>query len=167
MDKAMLKIAMIRQYNKIAFTHNYIFGFVRNGLVYACMVENAIDLIETLTYIEKRSAGFNLRYRPNKAQQEIILANATETKILGSFDSFEIEKANHKGNRGNCFEDLCTIAWNGEQTAVNLDFTKGGDIIINGIHYQAKFGCSSKGITTAATFTEEKILASLSRKVEG
>lgn len=163
MDKTTLKIAMVRQYNKIAFTHNYIFGFVRNGLVYACMVENAGDLVETLTYIEKRSAGFNLRYRPNKVQQEIILANATETKILGSFDGFEIEKVNHKNNRGNCFEDLCTTAWNGEQTTANLDFTKGGDIIINGIHYQAKFGCS-KG---AATFTEEKILASLSRKVEG
>lgn len=163
MEKSIIKTAMIRQYNKIAYTHNYIFGFVRNGLVYACMVDNASDLLEALTYVEKRSAGFNLRYRPNKIQQEIILANSSMVKILGSFDEFEQEKVNHKNNRGNCFEDICTAAWNGKQTTTSLDFTKGGDIIINDIHYQAKFGCS-KG---AATFTEEKILASLSRKVEG
>ena len=69
----------------------------------------------------------------------------------------EKEKEKHKGNRGNMFEDICAKVWNGEQTTANLDFTKGGDIIINGKHYQAKFGCAKGG----ATFTTEKTLLHL------
>ena len=69
----------------------------------------------------------------------------------------ENEKEKHGNNRGMMFEDICTKVWNGEQTKANLDFTKGGDIVINGIHYQAKFGCS-KG---AATFSNEKTLVNL------
>ena len=85
-EKSTVRLAMVHRYNKGAFTHNYIFGFVRNGLVYAVQVNNAADLLNSLTYVEKRSSGYNLRYRPNKAQQEVILANAARVEILGSVD---------------------------------------------------------------------------------
>ena len=158
MTKEIIKSNLITRYTKGAYTDNYIFGFIRKGLVYACVVNNADAILDAITFVEKRTeSGWGIRFRPTKAQQEIILANAKEIKVLYSVDFMETEKANHKGNRGVMFEDVCTSVWNGEQTKANLDFTKGGDIIINGVHYQAKFGCS-KG---AATFTNEKTLVNL------
>ena len=50
-EKSAIRLAMIRRYNKGAFTHNYIFGFVRSGLVYAVQVNNAADLLNSLTYV--------------------------------------------------------------------------------------------------------------------
>jgi hypothetical protein len=158
MTKEFAKATLIRRYTKGAYTDNYIFGFIRDGFVWACMVENADALLDAISYVEKRSkSGWTLRYRPTKAMQDIILAHATETKILYSTTVMESEKALHNNNRGMMFENICTEVWNGEQTTANLDFTKGGDIIINGVHYQAKFGCS-KG---AATFSNEKTLVNL------
>lgn len=158
MTKEFAKATLINRYTKGAYTDNYIFGFIRDGFVWACMVKNADALLALLSFAEKRSAsGWTLRYRPTKAMQEIILAHSVETKILYSVEVMENEKVNHGNNRGMMFEDICTKVWNGEQTKANLDFTKGGDIIINGIHYQAKFGCS-KG---AATFSNEKTLVNL------
>lgn len=158
MTKELAKATLINRYTKGAYTDNYIFGFVRDGFVWACMVENADNLLALLSYAEKRStSGWTLRYRPTKAMQEIILAHSTETRILYSVEVMENEKVNHNNNRGTMFEDVCVKVWNGEQTKANLDFTKGGDTIINGIHYQIKFGCS-KG---AATFSNEKTLVNL------
>jgi hypothetical protein len=158
MTKEIIKSNLINRYTKGAYTDNYIFGFIRKGLVYACVVENADAILGAITFAEKRtSSGWGIRFRPTKEQQEIILAHSKETRVLYSVDFMETEKVNHKGNRGVMFEDVCTLSWGGEQTKANLDFTKGGDIIINGVHYQAKFGCS-KG---AATFTNEKTLVNL------
>lgn len=158
MTKDFAKANLINRYTKGAYTDNYIFGFIRDGFVWACMVENADKILGLVSYAEKRSAnGWTLRYRPTKAMQEIIIANAKEIKVLYSVSVMETEKENHKKNRGYMFEDICTDVWNGTQTEENLDFTKGGDIIINGVHYQAKFGCS-KG---AATFSNEKTLLNL------
>ena len=158
MSKEFQKINLVKRYTDAAYTDNYIFGFLRNGSVWACMVENADSLLDKISYVEKRSSsGWGLKYRPTKAQQELIIANSKEIKILYTADFMEKEKEKHKGNRGNMFEDICTKVWNGEQTKTNLDFTKGGDIIINGKHYQAKFGCAKGG----ATFTTEKTLLNL------
>ena len=158
MKKDLAKATLINRYTKGAYTDNYIFGFIRNGFVWACIVENADPLLALISFVEERSGnGWTLRYRPTKKMQEIILAHSKETKILYSVEEMENEKVNHGNNRGMMFEDICTKVWNGEQTKANLDFTKGGDIIINGIHYQAKFGCS-KG---AASFTNEKTLLNL------
>ena len=158
-EKNNIRLAMVRRYNNGAFTHNYIFGFVRGGLVYAVQVNNAADLLNSLTYVEKRSSGYNLRYRPNKAQQEIILANAARVEILGSVDWLESEKANHHNNRGDVFEYYACKRWNGTQPANRSEkFTTCGDFwTADGVHFQCKFGAS----TGAATFTDEKTLANL------
>lgn len=158
MKKELAKATLINRYTKGAYTDNYIFGFIRDGFVWACMVENADPLLALISFVEERSGnGWTLRYRPTKKMQEIILAHSKETKILYSVSEMEDEKVNYGNNRGMMFESICTKVWNGEQTKANLDFTKGGDIIINEIHYQAKFGCS-KG---AASFTNEKTLLNL------
>lgn len=158
-EKSSIRIAMVRRYNSGAYTHNYIFGFVRGGLVYAVQVNNAADLLNSLTYVEKRSSGYNLRYRPNRKQQEIILANAARVEILGSVDWFESEKANYNNNRGDTFEYHTCKRWNGTRPANRSEkFTTCGDFwTADGTHFQCKFGAS----TGAATFTDEKTLANL------
>lgn len=159
-EKAVIRSAIVRRYNKGAYTHNYIFGFARNSLIYAVQVDNASDLLNSLTYAEKRSSsGWNLRYRPTKAQQEIILANASRVEILGTADWLEAEKLNFKNNRGDTFEYHACKRWNGEQPKNRTEkFTTCGDFWTkDGKHYQCKYGAS----TGAATFTDEKILASL------
>ena len=158
-EKSSIRIAMVRRYNSGAYTHNYIFGFVRDGLVYAVQVNNAADLLNSLTYVEKRSSGYNLRYRPNRKQQGIIRANAARVEILGSVNWFESEKANHNNNRGDAFEYLTCKRWNGTRPASRSEkFTTCGDFwTADGTHFQCKFGAS----TGAATFTDEKTLANL------
>ena len=158
-EKSAISLAMVRRNNNGAYTHNYIFGFVRGGLVYAVQVNNADDLLNSLTYVEKRSSGYNLRYRPNKAQQEIILAHATRVEILGSVDWLESERAEHNNNRGDAFEFYACKRWNGTQpTNRSEKFSTCGDFwTADGVHFQCKFGAS----TGAATFTDEKTLANL------
>ena len=158
-EKNTVRLAMVHRYNHGAFTHNYIFGFVRGGLVYAVQVNNAADLLNSLTYVEKRSSGYNLRYRPNKAQQEVILANAARVEVLGSVEWLESERANHNNNRGDVFEFYACKRWNGTQPANRSEkFTTCGDFwTADGTHFQCKFGAS----TGAATFTDEKTLANL------
>lgn len=155
-EKTIISSAMVRRYNKGAYTHNYIFGFIRNKVVYAVQVNNAGDLLPALTYAEKRSGGWSLRYRPTKAQQEIILANAQRVEILGSAEWLEAEKLNFKNNRGDTFEYHACKRWNGEQPANRAEkFTTCGDFWTeDGKHFQCKYGAS----TGAATFTDEATL---------
>lgn len=159
-EKEIIRSAIVRRYNKGAYTHNYIFGFARNGLIYAVQVDNASDLLISLTYAERRSSsGWNLRYRPTKAQQEIILANARRVEILGTTEWLEAEKLNFKNNRGDTFEYHACKRWNGEQPANRAEkFTTCGDFWTeDGKHFQCKYGAS----TGAATFTDEKTLGNL------
>ena len=155
-EKATIRSAIVRRYNKGAYTHNYIFGFIRNKLVYAVQLDNASDLINSLTYAEKRSGGWSLRYRPTKAQQELILVNASRVEILGTADWLEVEKLNFKNNRGDAFEYHACKRWNGEQPANRAEkFTTCGDFWTeDGKHFQCKYGAS----TGAATFTDEATL---------
>ena len=156
-EKAVIRSAMVRRYNKGAYTHNYIFGFIRNKMVYAVQVDNASDLLSLLTYAEKRSGnGWVLKYRPTKAQQEIILANASRVEILGSAEWMEVERLNFKNNRGDAFEYHACKRWDGEQPANRAEkFTTCGDFWTkDGKHFQCKYGAS----TGAASFTDEAAL---------
>ena len=158
-EKARVRLALVRRYNRGAFTHNYVLGFARGGLVYAVQVDDAADLLDRLTYAEKRSGGYNLRYRPTKAQQDIILANAARVEILGTVEWLESERANHHNNRGDAFEFHACKRWNGTQPKSRSEkFTTCGDFWTeDGKHFQCKYGAS----TGAATFTDEKTLANL------
>ena len=156
-EKRIIRSALVRRYNKGAYTHNYIFGFARNGLIYAVQVDDAADLLSDLTYAEKRtSSGWVLRYRPTKAQQEVILANACRVEILGSVEWLEAEKLSFKNNRGDAFEYHACKRWNGEQPKNRAEkFTTCGDFWTeDGKHFQCKYGAS----TGAASFTDEATL---------
>ena len=163
MEKKMLLLELVKRYLRLAATHGYIFGFVRNKMVYAVKVENAEAIISQLVRLgsASRGKGFSVRFCPNKIQQEIILANASEVKVLCSYEYLEEVKKAYGNNRGNAFENLCAIAFNGKLSdAKNAKFTEYGDMNINGKEYQAKFGCSAG----AATFTNEETLNNLERE---
>ena len=154
-EKEMILISMVRKYNRLTYTHHYIFGFVRNGLIYAVQVDSANDLLNQLFYAERRTNEWVLKYRPNKKQQEIILANAVRVEILGSVDWLENEKVYYNNNRGDTFEYHACKVWGGTLSPKrNAKFTDCGDFWIGSKHFQCKFGAA----TGAATFTNESTL---------
>lgn len=148
---------LAHRYNVGAATHSYIFGFVRDGQVWAVQVNHAADLLVSITCYDKHRDS--LRFCPNKAQQEIILAHASCVEVICSFDALEELKASHNNNRGDAFEFLVAKRWQAVQHQKrNEKFTDCGDITLkDGREVQVKFGCP-KG---KATFTDGKTLANL------
>lgn len=153
---ALLHNHAARQYHKASSTNNYILCFARNKTVWAVEVNDVDSLfIQSISYLEMRSKGWTLRFRPTKAQQDIILSRASRVELICSTTYLETEKVNHNNNRGNTVEDLVTMVWKGTQPDnPNTCFTERGDFNANGTEYQVKYGAS----TGAATFTTEKIM---------
>ena len=143
---------LVNEYNRLAYTHNYIFGFEYKGVVYAVTTDNAI-----LPYILKldkasRGAGYSLRFKPTKAQKALL---CTKAEVVCSIEYFNEVVSNSKYNRGEIFEKMVTeIIFGQEWNKDNVPFTEGGDVEENGVAYQVKF--------EKATFTNEKTLARLS-----
>lgn len=161
-SKYILHLSLVQRYNKASATHNYVFGFIENGLVYACKIENAESLIEGLTYIDSASKGqgASLRYRPNNKQKAILKGLSSETKVLGTVEFLEGQVKDTGKNRGQIFEELTIKAFNGKGNKGSNNannFTVKGDMELNGKEYQIKF---SNG-TSGATFTNEKTLKDL------
>jgi hypothetical protein len=151
MDKKILLEKLISEYNRLSFTHEYIFGFEEKGLIFGIFA-NA-EILPYICYIDKGSeqGGYSLRYRPNKEQKSLL--KTYKNFVLCSKEFFENEYKNSKYNRGEIFEKLVTEKFGQIWAKDNIPFTKAGDIQINGIDYQIKF--------TKATFINEKILKSL------
>lgn len=153
-----IKNYLINEYNKLAFTHSYIFGYACNGIVYAARVIDARNLLPFLTYVDRASSKngrtHSLKYRPNSKQWIMICAQAEEVKAICTVDYLENLKANSRKNRGQLFEELVAQAFGGElEIKTNLKFTKSGDMILNNVSYQIKY--------TKATFTDERTLMNL------
>lgn len=152
MTNTMLFKTMIDRYNNAAFTHEYIFGFTENGNVYACFCNSSI-----LPYILKldrasRGQGMSLRFKPTKAQREVLKANS-KVIVLCSEKFFFEEVTASRYNKGEIFEKLCTEYFNQKWEKDSVPFTKGGDLTANGIAYQIKY--------QSATFCNEKSLSHL------
>ena len=146
---------LVRGYNRLAFTHNYIFGYVANGMVYGARVMDARDLLPYIACLDRASSKnggtLQLKYKPNKAQVEIIKESAVEIKAICSEAYLEDGAKNSRYNRGQLFEMLSARAYGGEQVdRKNAKFTECGDIVVKGTHYQVKF--------LKATFTDERTL---------
>lgn len=157
-DKEAIKAYMVNEYNRMAFTHSYIFGFSIGGMVYAARVMDGRGLLPFLTYVDKASGKnggtYSLKYRPNGKQWAMVTAEAEEVKAICTVEYLENLKANSRKNRGQLFEELVAQAFGGElETKSNLKFTEGGDMNLNGVAYQIKY--------IKATFTDEKTLMNL------
>ena len=140
---------MINRYNELAYTHNYIYGFFFQNMVY--MVKANADVMPYILKLDKasRGAGYSLRFCPTKEQKIFLLAKGAQ--VLCSKEFFETEVKNNIYNKGEIFEKMVTEFYGQKWTKDTIPFTKDGDLTTNGIAYQIKF--------EKATFTNEKTLA--------
>lgn len=140
---------LINSYNKLSYTHNYIFGFNFKGNLYA-----AVTTSEVLPYVltldsASRGAGYALRFNPTNEQKVLLLSKGAELICSTKFFLETVE--NSKYNKGEIFEKLCTENVGQKWEKDNVPFTDGGDLTVDGVAYQIKF--------EKATFTNEKFLA--------
>ena len=142
---------LIAGYNEKSFTHNYLYGFYFQNMVY--MVSATAEVMPYVLKLDKasRGAGYSLRFCPNKAQKTFLLAKGAVA--LCSKDFFENEVKNSKYNKGEIFEKMVTEYFGQVWEKDNVPFTEDGDITVYGTAYQIKF--------EKATFTNEKSLARL------
>ena len=149
MTNTVLFAHLIEGYNKLAFTHNYIYGFCFQNMVY--MVKATAEDMPFVLKLDKasRGAGYSLRFCPTNAQKAFLITKGAQ--ILCSKRLFETITKESKYNKGEIFEKMITEFYGQEWTKDNVPFTEDGDLTINGIAYQIKF--------EKATFTNEKTLA--------
>ena len=140
---------MISRYNELSYTHNYIYGFYFQNVVY--MVEATAEFMPYILKLDKasRGAGYSLRFCPNKNQKAFLLSKGAYP--LCSKDFFETSVKESKYNKGEIFEKMVTEYFGQIWEKDNIPFTEDGDLTVNGIAYQIKF--------EKATFTNEKTLA--------
>lgn len=159
MTNELIKKYLVDGYNTVAATHNYIFGWVEQGMVFGYRVMNAKNLLGWISSIDtasKKNGGTKqLKFKPNKQQKLMITAEAVEIKMICTENYLEEIRANATGkekNRGYIFERLACEAFGLEQnTQPNAKATDCGDgRDANGIEYQLKYN--------TATFIDEKTL---------
>ena len=151
MTNAIIFNELVNGYNELAYTHNYMFGFEDRGTIFCAITdEKVLNLVCTLDKAS-RGAGFALRFKPNKAQKELL--KTFELIPVCSALYFNQLVATTRYNKGEIFEKLVTELFGQVWEKDNVPFTKAGDIEVDGIAYQIKF--------EKATFTNEKTLKKL------
>lgn len=142
---------MINEYNRLSYTHNYIFGFIDNGTVYA-VITTAKVLPYVLTLDKaSRGCGYSIRFSPTKAQKEYL--KTFKLIPICSDNYFNAVVSESKYNKGEIFEKMVTEMFNQEWKKDNVPFTVDGDITVDGTAFQIKF--------QKATFANEKQLKRL------
>ena len=133
MNTALFEM-MINRYNKLAYTHNYIYGFYFQNMVY--MVKTSADVMPYILKLDKasRGQGYSLRFCPTKAQKTMLLAKGA--KAICSKEFFETSVKESKYNKGEMFEKMVTEYYGQEWTKDNVPFTKDGDLTVNGKAFQ-------------------------------
>lgn len=140
---------LINDYNETAYTHEYMFGFADRDNIWLC-IGNA-DLLPYVCTLDmaSRNGGYALRFKPNKAQKELL--KTQKTFVLCSVKAFNEQVENSKYNRGEIYEKIVTEFFGQVWEKDNIPYTEAGDIEVDGIAYQIKF--------EKATFINEKSLA--------
>ena len=141
-----LKNEMVKYYNEHAFAHEYLFGYVYNGTVYATNTSEK-ELCQVLRLDRaSRGNGYALRFRPTKATREYLLSLGATA--ICSAKMFSELVAESKYNKGEIFEKLVTERAGQTWHKDSVPFTDDGDLTVDGIAYQLKF--------EGATFINEK-----------
>ena len=142
---------LINEYNRLAYTHEYILGFAYKGVVYAVHV--TADVLPYVCRLDKvsRGQGYSLRFKPTNAQKVMLIAKGAE--VVCSLDYFIATVEENPYNKGEIFEKMETEKAGQTWTKDNVPFTIDGDLTVDGIAYQIKY--------EGATFTNEKTLAKL------
>lgn len=141
----MLKQNLVRGYNEHSATHNYIFTITVDGEKVACFVRDLRQL-DSLSYLD--NARKALRFRPNKAQRQLILSLSEKIVPLCTAESFKAmakkPMANKNGklvhyNNGEHAERLVTEKLGQVWEKDNLPWWNGGDVVDSeGVAWQVK-----------------------------
>ena len=142
---------LINEYNRLAYTHEYILGFAYKGVVYA--VKTNADVLPYILKLDKasRGAGYSIRFKPTVAQKIMLLGMGAE--VVCSEEYFNAIVKATKYNNGEIFEKMETEKVGQTWTKDSVPFTIDGDLTVDGVAYQIKY--------QGATFTNEKTLARL------
>lgn len=138
----MTNVGMIKKlvdfYRENEFTNLYIFGFKMNGNIW--MVKTDSEVMPYIVKLAKASkgAGASIRFRPNKRDKELLLANG-EGEILCTENFFNEMVENSKYNKGEIFEKLVTEYFGQTWEKDSVPFYEDGDLTVNGKAYQIKF----------------------------
>lgn len=137
MKNTELKQTILAFYNRRAYAHLYIMGFRFGGSIYFVIVK--AQMLDHLTKLDKasRGAGMALRFKPTKAQKNLMMSLGAE--VLCSEKFFDELCEMSKYNKGEIFEMLITEHFGQTWVKDNIPFTKAGDIEVDGVAYQIKF----------------------------
>ena len=77
--------SMISRYNELSYTHNYIYGFYFQNMVY--MVKTTTELMPYILKLDKasRGQGYALRFCPTKEQKILLLSKGAQYSVLKAF----------------------------------------------------------------------------------
>lgn len=155
MNKQIILKNLISYYTEQSYTHNYIAVFTFDGVVYMVIIGN--DIFNTGIKLDKasRSAGYSIRFKPNKSDKINLLTKGAIA--LCSVEYFDEMVKNSKYNKGEIAEKIVTEHFGQTWEKDNVPFTDDGDITVDGIAYQIKY--------EKATFINEKQMMKM--KAEG
>ena len=139
---------LVNGYDATSYTHEYMFGFADKGNIWLALANASILPYVCTLDNASRNGGYALRFKPNKAQKELLKTG--KTYVLCSVKEFEEMVENSKYNRGEIYEKIVTEFFGKEWEKDNVPYTEAGDLEVNGIAYQIKF--------EKATFVNEKTL---------
>ena len=129
-------INIISRLSVVEYTHNYINGFVFNGLVY---YYETIGMNTEYLKLEKLPNGYHtVKYRPNNTNKKDLI-NSGICKVLCTESLFNEMVKNSKYNKGEIFEKLLTEKFGLEWKKDNIRVDKGADIETEEKSYSVKF----------------------------
>lgn len=140
---------MVNDYDATSYTHEYMFGFADRGNIWLTLANASILPYVCTLDSASRNGGYALRFKPNKAQKELLKTG--KAYVLCSTKEFNEMVETSKYNRGEIYEKIVTEFFGKEWEKDNVPYTEAGDLEVNGIAYQIKF--------EKATFVNEKGLA--------
>ena len=151
MDNPALLASMLDRYTAHAFAHQYIFGYADRKNIYVSFADETILPFVCTLDTASRGAGCSLRFKPTKAQKELL--KVKKTFILCSEKYFNECVDASKYNAGEVFEKMMTEYYGQKWEKDKRPFTEAGDVEVDGIAYQIKYN--------RATFANEAGLARL------
>ena len=145
-----------KAYMDFSASKHFIVGGIIGDVVKFAFVEPN-DLVNNFTFVtgSKSGNGGNraLRFKFSKSIKEKVDNEGVTLCSKAEFEELASSLCKARANRGEAFEKLVTEYFGQVWTRSNDDFTKCGDIVINGIHYQIK---THKGL-----FSNERTLMNL------
>lgn len=133
-----------------AYTHYYIIGVEWEGNVEVYLIKLSAEGLALIfsdkpTYSKGQTV---VKYRHSKAKRDYLKANSIDSFTLCTIDELKARcrvKPKKNGetyteNCGECFEWQMAEWFRVKQNdKPNLSYKDGGDLIINGMHYQVKY----------------------------